>query len=348
MKIGIDTGQFAKGDAIRGIGVYNRLLVENLKKLKDLKVEQVDAKRDDLSKYDLIHYIRFHPYFISIPFRKQTKSIITIHDLIPLIYPEHFPPGIKGSLRLLIQKYLIKKIDAVIAVSETSKKDIVRFLGIPVEKIYVIHLASEDSFKKLSDGSWKNDIRTRYKLPERFILNVGDVNYNKNILGLAEACKMINVPLVLVGKQLTSKDFDPGHPENRSFSKLIEKYGTDKDILRLGFVSDDDLVKIYNLATIYCQPSFYEGFGLSVLKAFACEIPVVAAKTQALVEIGGPACVYADPNKPKDIADKISQVLKDRELAKELVERGKVLAKNYSWEKTARETFEVYKKVLAK
>jgi glycosyltransferase involved in cell wall biosynthesis len=180
------------------------------------------------------------------------------------------------------------------------------------------------------------------------VLYVGDVNYNKNILGLAKACKIAKIPLVIAGKQAAQKEFDREHIENQPLLEFLTKYGEDKQVLRLGFVDDNDLVSLYNLATLCCQPSFYEGFGLPVLEAFACEVPVVAAKTQALVEIAEPACLFADPNDPDEIAEKILQVAEDNELRNQLIERGKVLVKNYSWEKTARETFEVYKKVLGK
>lgn len=347
MKVAIVTGPRSKGDVVRGIGVYTRLLVEHLKKLKGIEVELVDNIGADLSKYDIVHYQKFHPYFFSVPLRHTGPSVLTIHDLIYLIYPEHYPPGIKGSIKFLIQKFLISKIDAIISVSETSKKDIVRFLGIPQEKIFTIREAPREIFRKLEIGNWPLDIQKRYGLPERFILYVGDVNYNKNVLGLAEACKIAQIPLVIAGKQATSENFDRSHPENRPFVRLLQKYGDDKDILRVGFVPDEDLVVLYNLASVYCQSSFYEGFGLPVLEAFASGCPVVAAKTQALVEIGEPACLFCNPKDPKDIAEKISQVLNDRELRNQLVERGKVLVKNYSWDKTAKETLAVYKKVIS-
>ena len=359
MKIAIDTGPMSEGDVGRGIGFYTKELVKHLKKLDGVELDLVDASKNDLTKYDIVHYQKFHPYFFSVPLTKSIPSVITIHDLIYLIYPEHYPPGIKGKLRFIIQKFLISKIDAIIAVSETSKKDIIRFLGIPEEKISVIHEAPREIFRKLEIGNpstslrmvspsnhWKLEIQKRYGLPERFVLYVGDVNYNKNLLGLIQACKIVRIPLVIAGKQAASADFDETHTENKPLIKLLEKYGDDKEVIRLGFVPDEDLVGLYNLATLYCQPSFYEGFGLPVLEAFASECPVVASKTQALVEIGEPACLFADPKNPKDIADKISQVFNDGELRDQLVEKGKVLVKNYSWEKTARETLEIYKKVL--
>lgn len=343
IKVAFDTGPLKSGDRVRGIGAHSRILLEHLKKMKDISVDAVDVRSVDLSKYDIIHYQKFHPYFFSFPFKKLRPSVLTIHDLIYLIYPRNYPAGIKGKLRYIIQRFLVKKMDAIITISETSKKDIVRFLGVPQEKIHVIYLAPREIFKPLSHKPLS--IIHKYGLPDRFVLYVGDVNYNKNISTLAEACKLAKIALVIVGKQVTEIDFDRKHPENRPFARFLEKYGKDKEIKRIGFVEDEDLVGIYNLASVYCQPSFYEGFGLPVLEAFASGCPVVAAKTQSLVEIAEPAALYADPKSPKDIADKILQVLDDVTLRNQLIETGKVLVKKYSWEKTAQATFRVYRQV---
>jgi glycosyltransferase involved in cell wall biosynthesis len=346
MKIAIDSGPTSSGDAVRGIGVHTVNLVKHLRKLKNLDIKVVDFAKEDLSKYEIAHYQKFHPYFFSVPFTKKAKTVLTVHDLIYLIYPDKYPPGIKGELRFLIQKFLLKNIDSVITISETSKKDIVRFLGIPAEKIRVIYLAPREIFKPISDKKLLVDIVKKYSLPEKFILYVGDVNYNKNIIGLCKAAKLAKNQLVITGKQAVSKDFDRTHPENKPLAELLRTYGKDKDILRLGFVPDEDLVAIYNLASVYCQPSFYEGFGLPVLEAMAVGCPVVCAKTQALVEIAEGAALFADPKSPQDIAGKIEEVLGSGELKSQLIETGKVLVKNYSWDKTARLTAKVYEELL--
>jgi glycosyltransferase involved in cell wall biosynthesis len=347
IKVAIDSGPLTGGHAIRGVGAYTASLVKYLRK-EDLKLEVVDFKQTDLSKYDLVHYPYFNLFFLTLPFSKKAATVVTIHDLIPLIYPKEYPPGLKGKLRYLIQKVLSKKIDGAIAVSETSKKDIVRFLGIPQEKIKVIYEAPRPIFKKLKAGDWQSEIRKHYSLPEKFVLYVGDVNYNKNILGLAEACKIAKVPLVIVGKQAAVEDFDKKHPENRSFVEFLEKYGNDPEIMRIGFVPDKDLVAIYNLASVYCQPSFYEGFGLPVLEAFTCDTPVIIAKTQALVEVAGEAALVANPKNPKELAEAISEVVKSPSLKAQLVRRGRERVKDFSWAKTAKKTFEFYRQVLAR
>lgn len=347
-KVTIDKGPLTGGHAVRGVGAYTRSLIEHLKKIKELKVDAINFQKADLSKYDIAHYPYFHPFFITLPLSKKTKTVVTIHDLIPLIYPKHYPPGLRGRIKLQVQKLLLRKVDAIITVSETSKKDIVRFLGVPQEKIEVVYEAPRKIFKKLESGDWKLKIKKQYGLPNHFVLYVGDVNYNKNILGLAEACKMAKTPLVIVGKQVVDEDFDKSHPENKPFARFLEKYGNDPQVLRLGYLPDEDLVAVYNLATLYCQPSFYEGFGLPVLEAMACQTPVVAAKTQALVEIAEGAALFADPKEPKDMAEKILRLFEDTELRAFLMRKGRDRVKQFSWDKTAKETLRVYGQILQK
>jgi len=364
MRVAIDTGPLTSGHSIRGIGVHTRLLLEHLQKIKGLDVEAVDFSKTDLSKYDIAHYQFFHPYFVFLPFFKKTKTVITIHDLIPLIYPDRYPPGVKGKMKFWLNKILMKQIDAIITISETSKKDIVRFLGVDPSKVYVVYLSAKSVFKKISDKNKLDRVKKKYNLPSKFVLYVGDINYNKNIPTLIKAAKKINLPLVISGKQALDietqgmgindirgiKDwvrfiFNKPHPELSHFRQILKAYDSNKDILRLGFAPDEDLVCVYNLATVYCQPSFYEGFGIPVLEAFSSSVPVVLSRTQALAEIAGDAALYFDPHNYKDLAQKLDKVIKDKKLSEDLVRKGAKRSKDFSWDKTAEGTFQVYKKV---
>lgn len=364
MKVAIDSGPLTSGHKVRGVGVYVRELVKALdeitKKQNNIKIDAFEFSTNHQSlitnHYDIVHYTSFHPYLLTLPIKKPTKIVITIHDTIPLIYPKHYPPGIKGKLNFLINKQLLKRIDGVIVPSETSKKDVVRFLGVSQEKIRVIYEAPRSIFKpntkrEAPSSAYHRSLitaRNKYDLPKTFALYVGDVNYNKNLLILAEACNIVKIPLVLVGKQTSDENIELSHVENQPFAEFLKKHGKNENILRLGYVRDEELVAIYNLASVYCQPSYYEGFGLSILEAMAAGTPVVAARTQALVEIAGGACLFADPKDPKDIASKLKEVIYDTQLKNQLIETGKVLVKNYSWEKTARDTLRVYRNILSK
>jgi len=367
-KVAIDIGPLTSGHKVRGIGAHTRELISEFKKIKskEIKIEAIDFEKADLSKYDLVHYPDFNPYFSILPLTKPARTVITIHDLIPLIYPKHYPPGLKGSLRFFIQKFLANKQDAIITISETSKKDIVRFLGVHQDKVHVIHLAPREIIRKLT-GSKLARVRKKYNLPKRFVLYVGDVNYNKNIPGLMKACEIAKVPLVICGKQardfeergmgldvLTGpKDwfrflFNIPHPELAHYKEILKHFQESKKIYYLGFVPDEDLVAIYNLASVYCQPSFYEGFGLPLLEAMAAGCPVVASKIQALVEIAEDAALFADPKDPKDMAKKITEILKNAKAREQLVKKGEKRVKNFSWTKTTKKTLRVYEQILQK
>ncbi len=348
MKVAIDSGPLNSGHKVRGVGAYTRSLIDSMMALKqkDIQIEAVNFESADLSKYDLVHYPYFSLFQRTLPLKKVTRIVVTIHDLIPLVYPGHYPAGIKGSINFLMQKLALKNVDAVITDTETSKKDIVRFLDFNSDKVHVVYLAPRSIFRLITQDGKLKTIKEKYNLPNRFVLYVGDVNYNKNIPNLVEACELVGMPLVIVGKNaLEIERMDLSHPELVHLKPVINKL---KNIIRLGFVSDEDLVGIYNLATVYCFPSFYEGFGLSVLEAFACETPVVLGKTQALVEIAGGASLVADPKDPRDLAEKITQLVNNSDLRRQLIKKGKERLTNFSWKKTAGETLRVYNKVYEK
>lgn len=339
MKIFVDTKPLRTGHAVRGVGSYTRNLIETLKKRGGVKL--VNSPR----LADVVHIPYFDLFFNTLEVSGK-PTVVTIYDVIPLIYSEHYPPGIRGKINFWRQKWELKKVNAVITISETSKKDIVRFLDVPQQKIRVSHLAPGKMFKPITSHSSLITARKKYNLPDSFVLYVGDVNYNKNVLRLVKACKKIGVPLVIIGKQAAEKDFDRAHIENEPLLHLIEEYGDDPDVVRLGFVSEEDLVKIYNLATVYCQPSLYEGFGLPVLEAMACGTPVAAAKTQALVEIAEGAALFVDPKDTEDISHELKKVLTNKKLQEELSAKGLKHVQNFSWEKHADETLRVYKYIM--
>lgn len=340
MKVAIDSGPIAGGDSGYGMGTYVRELVGALKsgaRASGLQIEQVDASKTALDKFDLVHLTKFRPFFLSLPVLKPkgVKFILTIYDLIPLIYPKHYPPGIRGWLKWQINKFLIRKnIDAIITISETSKKDICRFIGINPEKVFVTHLAAPAIYKTITNKPELERIRKKYKLPSKFALSDTDVYYSKNVPNLIKAARIAKIPLVIVNKNTNdvrgrmSSELD--HPELRHL-KNVDWDG----VTTLGPVPFEDIVKIYNLATVYVQPSFYEGFGLPLIQAIACKVPVVATKTQCLVELLGSSYSFVDPSDPKAIAWGIQHPNKDKKLPR-----------IYSWQKTANETVEIYNKTL--
>ena len=365
IKVAVDSGPVNSGHAVRGVGFHTKILFEHLVKVRGLDVRMVDFTKEDLGKFDIAHYQYFHPYFVSVPFRKKTRVLLTVHDLTPLVYPKSYAAGIKGKVRYVINRFLVKKADGIITISETSKKDICRFLGVSPDLVQVVHLAPRDVFKPVKDKKLLEKVRQKYLLPETFVLYVGDVNYNKNIPTLIKACRKANVHLVICGKQAMDIEdlgvdiravkgprdwirylFGIPHPELAHFSDLLKEFDENPKILRLGFVPDEDLVAIYNLASVYCQPSFYEGFGLPVLEAMASGTAVVAARNNAHVEIASDAALYADPKDYEEMGRKLKKVISDGELRVKLQEKGLARAGEFSWGRTASQTAKVYKLLL--
>lgn len=348
LRAAIDVGPLTSGDSVRGIGVYTRELLSALESLQkekkgDFEVYPVDyfnhhpPSTNHHSPFtihpDVIHFTRFNPFKISVPFKKpkNVKFVLTIYDLIPLIYSNHYPSGVKGWLKWQVNKILIRKnIDAIITISETSKKDICRFIGISPKKVHVTYLAPREIFKPVTDHQSLITVQKKFGLPNSFALYVGDINYNKNIPVLIESCRMAGISLVIVGKQAVEIDkMNLNHPELKHLKNIDWK-----EVIRPGFVSDEELVKVYNLASVYVQASLYEGFGLPAVEAIACKTPMVSTKTQCLVEILGDDFGYVDQKNPKSIAEGIMKP-----------NIGKELPRQYSWQKTADETFKIYSKV---
>lgn len=353
MRVAIDVSPLKTGHKFRGIGFYTERLVEALKKF-DKENEYILTSHQSLvtsHQFDLIHYPYFDLFFLTLPIKKHAPVAVTIHDVIPLVFPEHYPKGLKGWCKLQRQKLSLKNVRVVITDSQNSKKDIVKYLGFSKDKIFVVPLAPGDEFKQLAiSHQLLVKTRRKYSLPERFILYVGDVNWNKNIPGLIKAFKTIErlnneaIKLVLVSKALEDKNL----PETKTILRLIKELGLNNRIKILGFVPTKDLVAIYNLAAVYCQPSFYEGFGLPVLEAMACGTPIVCSKTSSLLEVAGDAAIFVDPKDIKSISQGIKHVIENEEVKETFRKKSISRANQFSWKKTAEKTIGVYKKILRK
>lgn len=265
-----------------------------------------------------------------------------------MVFPEHFPAGIKGNIKWQIQKKSLLGCQAIVTDSENSKKDIIKITGFPGDRIYVIYLAPSSKYKKLEMGTWNLEIKQKYHLPDIFVLYVGDVTWNKNLPKLLQAIKTINIPLVMVGKALVEDNFDKNNRWNQDLIKVQEECRRNKKILRLGFVPEDDLAKIYNQAHVLTMPSLYEGFGLPVLEALACGCPVITSRNSSLKEISGESAIYIDPENIDNITSRISQILnlkRESDEYKKLQQAGMSWVAKFSWEKTAKETINIYNQV---
>ncbi len=331
----------------RGIGFYTQRLEKSLSHLaKSKKDFQLIPFKNKLPSTDLVHLPGFSPFFLNFKMLKKLPIIVTVHDLIPIKYPKHFPKGTRGNIKWQIQKRLLPKTAAILTDSEASKKDIIKMTKINAEKIKVIYLAPDKVFTTLNNQSRLKAIQKRYQLPDKFVLYVGDLNWNKNIIFLTKTCLKLNLPLVVVGKKALEDNYDKTHPENqdlRVFQSLALNHPN--QILRLGFVPTKDLSYIYNLATIYAQPSIAEGFGLPILESFACGCPVITSKFTSTEEIAGSAALLINPKSPTDLPKALKKLMSSPALRQKLSLLGLKQVKLFSWEKTARLTYEIYQKV---
>ncbi|MBI2196452.1 glycosyltransferase family 4 protein [Candidatus Daviesbacteria bacterium] len=355
MKVAINTLPLKSAHKYRGIGYYTVNLLESLKQETSMDVSEF-TKLTDVKDVDIIHYPWFDLFFHTLPIRRYFPTIVTIHDLIPLVFPNHYPVGLKGKLNFILQKIALSSCKYIITDSNTSKQDIVKFLKIKNERISVISLAADPKFRVLNNDTKLLHIKRQYHLPERFLLYVGDANRVKNLPFLIEGYReLLKIPgyldlkLVLVGGVFLKHVENIDHPELESLklvNKLIKQYGLDENIIRPGQIEDGELVAFYNLATLYVQPSIYEGFGLPILQAFASGTPVIASNKGSLPEIGGQAAVYFDPVDIRQFTIIAKELLEDPSLLNKLSKLGLKRSTQFSWKRVARETESIYLKAL--
>ncbi len=345
IRVRLDTSPLNTGHLLRGIGVYTRLLADYLTKESDVTLI---TSKSDRQKVDLVHYPYFDLYFPTLPIKPWIKTIVTIHDVIPLVFPQHYPPGKKGALMLKRQKIALNFVSTIITDSEASKQDIHSYLHVPLEKIQVVYLAGQPELQPATDTEIKR-LRKRLGLSSPYILYVGDINYNKNVPQLIKMLKFLppNIELVCFGKAMKQSEI----PE---WKAIVTQAALSNVENRLHFISDIDsndfqsLSALYGGALCYVQPSLYEGFGLPVLEAMQCATPVVSANTSSLPEIVGKAGVLVEPEAEALAAGVLAinqQSTADRQ---KMIERAIKHASTFSWKKTARLTIEAYRKVAGR
>ncbi len=345
----LDTSPLLTGHAHRGIGKYTAQLLAALQQRKDIEVlNSTQAQPLSAVKPDLIHYPYFDLFFNTLPVRRGAPTVVTVHDVIPLMYPNYYKPGIKGTTVLWRQRWLVQRVEAVITDSQASKQEIKRYLGVHDQKIHVVPLAAQSNLSKVSDRVVQ-EVREKFKVPLAYVLYVGDINYNKNIPQLIKALKFIpsHIHLVCVGKNFVPQPI----PEWKWIESQLALSNVES---RVHFITDlggdqsQDLAALYSGALAYVQPSLAEGFGLPVLEAMQCKTPVIITNTPALVELASGQAVVTGTS-AEEIAGGISTVAGWSERMRHTKIRAAAhWAERFTWEQVARETVKVYKHVLEK
>ncbi len=282
------------------------------------------------------------PYFAP-PLFPAARTIVTIHDLIPLILPEY-----RGSILVRAYTRLValaaRRADAIIADSESSQRDIVARLGIDPAHVRVVYLAASARFRADIAPEQMEQVRRKYALPEKYLLYLGGFDVRKNVRVLIEAFSLLP-EFYQQGYRLVFGGVTLGHdsaffPDPR---RLAHEIGLPDDALKMiGWVAEEDKPALYASAEIFLFPSLYEGFGLPPLEALACGAPVISSDTSSLPEIVGDAAMTVGPHSPLAWAESIRAVCVDPARREEMRARGIAQAKKFSWERAAEETLAVY------
>jgi glycosyltransferase involved in cell wall biosynthesis len=285
----------------------------------------------------------YHGISNEIPFNLSQpgiKTVVTIHDLIFLKHNEQYP-WIDRQIYTAKTRYAAKHADAIIAVSQETKRDLIQMYGVPEKKITVIYQSVEENFyHKVSEETRAAGLN-KYKLPAKYILNVGSFFPRKNQIGLIEAFDRIKSQiaedLVLIGSS------------GNILSEVKKKIGDKKLEGRVHIITDvsnDDLPVVYQSASVFVFPSLFEGFGVPILEALFSGTPVIASRGGAIEEAAGRDALFIDPNNAEDIAHRILQVLKNEALRKRMTDAGYIHAQTMTDNVFAAKTMEVYKSIL--
>jgi len=350
LNILFETSVLTGGHSARGIGTYTRQLISFLEKNEEISLVKTSTlDKTKKNKIDLIHYPFFDLFFDTLPLTSLKKRVVTIHDVIPLVFSEQYKPGIKGKLRFKKQKLALKSIDAVITDSKASKLDIVKYLGVPEQKVHVVYLASNPDLKAQDENMIKK-VKRKNKLPNNYLLYVGDINYNKNIPQLIKMMKYLDdtdLKLVCLGRNFTPQSI----PEWQWIETQLALSNVEDKVIFLNNVlteSIDELSAIYTGAVAYIQPSLYEGFGLPILEAMQCRTPVISTENSSLIEVGDNFVQFTQTD-AESMALAVKEVLSWSKTKRiKVIREAFKWSKNFNWQKTADETAEVYRQLLNK
>ena len=359
MKIAFDAKRFFHNTS--GLGNYSRDLVRILAKYspKDefvLLAEKQSQRGKDILSLPNVSYASvskgmlarqlkmgvdaqnlgadiFHGLSGELPLKwneKPMKKIVTIHDLIFVRYPELYS-FFDRKIHFWKFKKAAEMADLVIAISEQTKRDIIEFLKIPEEKIRVVYQGCHQAFKEKYTEEQLKEIKQKFGLPDRFLLNVGTIEERKNLLSVVKALQGTDIPLVVVGKK------------TKYFQKIEQELAGNKvKALFLENVSMQELAEIYRLAEIFIYPSLFEGFGIPVIEALFSETPVITSNTSCLPEAGGEHSLYVSPLDVEDIWFKIKQLWDNPEECRFRAEKGLDFVQKFTDEQIFRDLMKVY------
>jgi glycosyltransferase involved in cell wall biosynthesis len=281
----------------------------------------------------------FHAPHYVLPVGVRCRSVVTIHDCIHLMFPQYLPNRAAYAYARAAMWSAARHSDRILTVSEASKRDILRFFGVPPEKISVVYNAIDERFWVEPGPDVVARVRERFQLDHGFVLYAGTIRPHKNLVRLIEAFDtqppdgFEDLKLLIIGDEISKLP---------ALRRAVHGHKLHKHVRFLGFVPDDTLAVLYRLAGVFVFPSLYEGFGLPPLEAMASGTPVVTSNISSLPEVVGEAAVLVDPYDVASIVDGIRRVLTDPDLATDLRKKGLLRAREFSWERSVSRTHDIY------
>ncbi len=267
------------------------------------------------------------------------KSIVTIHDLIFLRYPQYYKPIDRWIYRYKFRR-ACEQADHIIAVSECTKRDIIHFFRTPAEKISVIYQGCDEQFRQLAPETKKREVRERYQLPERYILYVGSIEERKNLMLLAEALSQLedqNIQVIAVGKRTPYAD---------RVQSFVDAHHLGPRFRMISGVPFADLPALYQMATLFVYPSRFEGFGIPLLEALCSGTPVIGCTGSCLEEAGGPQSIYVNPDNPQELAQAIARVLSNETLRQRMISEGNDYSERFSEKQLTADLLRLYTRII--
>ncbi len=323
-------------NGIRALGENFRPVVEragNYSVSEQLRIP-LALRREKVTLFHAPHYV--------LPPLVRCRSVVTIHDCIHLMFPQYLPNRMALTYARTSMAMAASRATRVLTVSETSKKDIMRFFGTDPGKIDVIYNAYDERFGVEPREEDVVRVRERYQLHDEFILYAGNVKPHKNLERLIDAFHLVrsrgldHLKLVMIGDDIS---------KYASLRHAVHRYQLHNYVRFLGYLPEETLAVMYRLAGVFVFPSLYEGFGLPPLEAMASGTPVVTSNVSSLPEVTGDAAELVDPYEPQAIADGIYRVLTDVDLRRDLRRKGLARAHQFSWGASVRRVREIYGEV---
>ncbi|WP_118952924.1 glycosyltransferase family 4 protein [Taibaiella helva] len=273
--------------------------------------------------------------------RSKVPTCITIHDLAYRHYPQFMDKLHKWHYAHYLPRFA-QKARRIVAVSEYTRQDIVKQYGIPEDKIDVVYNGAHEAYKPLSYDE-KEQVKAQYTEGEEFFLFTGALHPRKNVVNLLKAFVQFKrrqrspIKLVIVGRMAWQYD---------EIAKARELMPYKEDVIWTGYLNVEDLARVTASAYALVYPSLFEGFGIPILEAMTCDVPVIVSNTSSMPEVGGDAALLVDPASPEDIAAKMMQIYKDETLRQKMIEAARIRKQQFSWERSAQQLWESLMKCL--